>query len=324
MNRPDIHALLAITMFISSRGQTTPAEIAGHLDVPVESVIDGIWSIHTAETAPGFYFLNLTLDTVDDGDEDVLLPDSSVSIEFVDSDPAIYVSAGELIVALHLLDQLMTIIDPDSEQGQSLVHIRARLAQAARDHSIGIAEPAMPEAAPTVLSSLWSALSHHREVTMAYSRSDGIRSKVTTQYVKPIAIVSEGRGYLAALHGKKDVRWYRLDRIAHVELGQVLSADDQARADRVLKRLDMPVPDGGIEVTLVARRSGLWLSETIPCVVTGDDPLRITVRSVSDDWIRTLAILLGRDLIDIEPADVKQRVVGAAREILEHYCAQVG
>lgn len=322
MSKPDVVLLTAITTYITNAKQTSIGEIADVFDLKLENAIDAIKTILFTEVEDrvGRYYLDFHVDAqeTEDGTDVIYSEDDEITYQPTKyDDPHVYLTVGEAAVSIEMLDQLLKLVAPDSPSAESLLSVRGKLHDAT-GQIIG-AEPPTSRGSKDVLTTVWDALRHSKELIFQYHSPEEYGEKVTERTVIPCAVVSEYEGYLAALQDKKDLRWFRLDRMSHARTGKTFTTTDANRARRTLRRQPDTHPIGGTTVTFTTKPSAVWFAESTPgaTMVAGDNSIRITVQAISTTWVRNCALKIGTDLLDIEPADMKAAVVEQARRILE-------
>lgn len=322
MAKPDVVLLTAITSFIVNTRQTTIGEIAEVFDLKIDDAIEAVKILFMTEvpTRANSYFVDFVLDSdeSEDGTDLVYTADDSISYSPSDyDDPRVYLSHGEAAVSIEMIDQLLKLLDSESEGAESLRTVREKI-RTGVGGTIG-AEPPEPRGAQDVLSAVWEALRESRRLTFDYHGPGELGEKVTSRTVIPCAVVSETEGYLAALQDKKHLRWFRLDRISNARTGEPVSQTEANRARRMIRDHPQTHPADGFEVTFTVKPGAAWFAEATPGAVVAarDDALDITFTAASITWARGSAIKIGTDLIDIAPADVKSAIVSQARAILE-------
>lgn len=320
MPRPDVPTLLSIATFIQARGTTTFAEIAEHFSLSVDDVIPAVTAMYMTETSSGQYFLDVTIDVEDDDDEaiDVVYHPTDVITALDHSDvPSIYLTAGEAVVACHLLDRVLGIVEPDAEPAQTLRELRHKLSKAARGGGVNVPEPAVSQASRRTLTAMWRALREGRHLEVTYHKPDDTIDTPERVTITPAGIASYHRTYLGSVTGPKKLKWYRLDRMSDAEVTGPVDATHRDRGRRAFKNHDIGNITGQT-VTLRTTRAGRWLAESLPHAVLRDhdSELEIELSISSLAWLRYTCLMLGDDLLDISPPEVRTQIRESAAEIL--------
>jgi proteasome accessory factor C len=171
------------------------------------------------------------------------------------------------------------------------------------------------------------ALREHKRLDLTYDVAS--RAETTRRMVDPLRVfVLDGYGYLDAwCYSAGDLRTFRLDRIAAVEVTEV---DAEKHPGVVLKDLSVgwfdALKDAPL-VTLELRPWATWIAEYYPTesvVPRGDGGATVTLRVTDPAWLRGLLLRLGGGARVIAPPDAGQSAAEAAREALDQYAAIFG
>ncbi|WP_241698502.1 helix-turn-helix transcriptional regulator [Flaviflexus huanghaiensis] len=322
MAKPDVVLLTSMAAFIINTRQTTVGEIADVFDLSLTNTVDALKTLMLTEveSRPGFYFIEIAVDTEDDDDDSDLVFARDNWVTYTPTkydDPLVYLTLGEAAVSIGMIDQVLKLLHPGSDAAESLRTVREKI-RSATGGTVG-AEPPVPDSSQDVLDCTWQALRESRRLTFDYHGPGGLTEKVTTRTVIPCAVLSETDGYLAALQDKTELRWFRLDRMSNASVGEAVSSTEANRARRTLKKNSDPKPIDGFAVTFTVKTGAAWFAESTPGahVTSHGDRLDITVRAVSTTWVRESALKIGTDLLDINPPEVRQAVAEQARAMLE-------
>jgi proteasome accessory factor C len=154
------------------------------------------------------------------------------------------------------------------------------------------------------------------------------RAETTRRLVDPLRVfVLEGYGYLEAwCYSAQDLRTFRLDRIAGVEVTEV----PVDRHDVQLKDLSTGWFDTlrtAALVTLELQPGAAWVAEYYPTeqVVPHDDGgLTVALRVTDPAWLRSLLLQLGGGARVVSPEGAGDSAAQAAQEALDQYDALFG
>ena len=171
-----------------------------------------------------------------------------------------------------------------------------------------------------VLAAVRSALQDKRRLHLAYVSATDTRSE---RDVDPITLESDGShmALVAWCLSAKAERSFRLDRIESVQVLDVPAI--RHRTSRAKKRHDTSRPEGDRpRATLTLRPTGRWLVEQIPCISqkeTTEGGLKVVVEGRDRTWLIGLVLSVGRHLIAVEPDNLAQDAVDAAKQALTWY-----
>jgi proteasome accessory factor C len=178
------------------------------------------------------------------------------------------------------------------------------------------------EADPEILAEVERAVAGHLRTTLEYY-SFG-RDERTRRDVDPRVLTAEaGHWYLLGwCHRAGDLRWFRVDRIASLEVSDlVVDPVDDVPADGP----DVSSADRTVE--LVLGPDGAWVADTYPTVAVDDlggDRQRVVLRVAATPWLERLLLRLGPtvEARDAESGDPVLPVAArAAERILRRYGA---
>ncbi|GEM_PF-4288748 len=326
MKRPSLVDLLALTHFLSEHRLSTPAEIAETFGWTVPFTIAGVRELLAAEPRDaGHYGLTMWIHEDDDDDDlaDVHI-DADSLIESSTSDPPLTrLTPAETIVVVHLVDQVLALTPADSQPGEDLRELRAKIVEAGRQAGMASMIPSErpPEASPGVLRAIDEAMAANRRLEFNYHRGSGTHEAVSHRVVVPHSVVWESRTYLLAGDGTRSVRKYRLDRMSDARVS------DQPFDRTELKRAQWALDDAneitGERVTLRISRHASWFRDFIgDCEVTpvpeAPDLLDVSFVCANHEFLRLCAIRLGHHLHGIEPPDVAAQVIAECQELAAH------
>jgi predicted DNA-binding transcriptional regulator YafY len=132
-----------------------------------------------------------------------------------------------------------------------------------------------------------------------------------------------GRWYLEAwCHRAEDVRLFRVDRVAGVEL---LDLDGTPPPEAVSRDADERLftpSDDDLLVTLEVEPRGRWVAEYYPVEGTEElagGRLRVTLKVANPRWLPRLILRLGGAGRIVEPRELADEATSAAREALAGY-----
>ena len=246
-------------------------------------------------------------------------PDQLIDIQFWDDDASIRVidaqtldrplrfspaEAMSLLVGLRLLTQV-----PGDHDRAALASATAKL-EAAADLAQGSARVADDPAEGTA-ATLASAIAQGRAVRIVYAGAS--RDVVTERIVDPGEILRHsGRSYLAAwCRDAGAERTFRLDRVRSVQI-----LDEAARPHTAVASVG---PAEGLAVTLRVAPRSRWLLETLDASMedaTSSGEQVATIVVADPEWLIRLVLGQGGGLEVLQPADVRDRVRGAAELLL--------
>jgi proteasome accessory factor C len=248
--------------------------------------------------------------------------------------------------ALALITGLRTLIDVPGFAGEQdrealtgalakLTEAAGEAAHASRALSVDLARDAGADRggdtaardASEVLAVLREALRHpggRRRLRLHYLVPS--RDETTERDVDPMRLLTvDARWYLEGwCHRAGGVRMFRVDRVV---TARVLDADgtppEQAVARDVDDGLFTPGEDD-LVVTLEVDAQARWLLEHVPVESVeelggpgGQGRARVRLRTPDDRWLRRLLLPLGGAAVVVDPPEVAEGLVRAARTALE-------
>lgn len=300
---------IAILTYLASNSPTL-RELAKHFKTQPERMRNELMGLFTTEyDVGGHYETPVDVDIPEDLDEEVFLIDNQTDVF-----PAL--TLAEIISLLALIDDMYGSVD--SATRSQLTRLRERMSAAAAD--AGFEDALWP--APTVnletgvADDLVRAIDQRRLIAVDYIKmGDGLTVRTDRAIVAPVSVTTGFHPLLIAGKGT-DLRTYRLDRIASVEVldqtyTRALEKDIRAQ---YLDRNEF----AGHAVTLIVESRARWVVETIPVqsVTERDGRLIIDLTASSISWLRTLLIQIGDAVVAVEPPSVQQAIAREAQQYL--------
>ena len=172
------------------------------------------------------------------------------------------------------------------------------------------------------LTTMRAAVAAHRRLHLTYVVPS--RDETTERDVDPMRVLSlDGNWYLEGwCHRAQDVRLFRLDRVASVQL---LDQDGTPPTDARPRDLDSglftPGPDD-LTAVIELQPDAAWVVDYYPTgdVQRGDDgALMVSFRTADLRWLRQLTWRLGGSARVVEPASLRAEVADGARAALAAY-----
>lgn len=164
---------------------------------------------------------------------------------------------------------------------------------------------------------LATAIEHHRIVELDYR---GIKGRSVTRIHPARMRILDGRSYLDAWNPQRDAwRSYRLDRIESVTLTH---ESFEPRDD--IEQVDLGWFVGQTRsVTLTLRPRASWVAESYPVesVHETGEYLEVKMPVGSPQWLVSLILRLGADVVAVSDQTLAAQVRQLAREALAHYGA---
>lgn len=206
--------------------------------------------------------------------------------------------------------------DVDPALGPAVAKLTAALGPGADD----AVEVSLGEADPAVLAAVQRAVADRRRIHIGYY-SFG-RDERTSRDVDPRRLVADGGHWylLGWCHRAGDLRWFRVDRIAMVEVTDVEVAPGDGE-DRDGPELD--TADRTVELLLGPEQA--WVADTYPTVeVTEADGggQRVVLRVAAEPWLERLLLRLGpgAEARDADSGDsLAPTAAAAATRVLGRY-----
>jgi proteasome accessory factor C len=225
-----------------------------------------------------------------------------------------------LVVALRTLAAI-----PGTYDRSAIERAIAKLEQAAgsaAERSTDVRVEVDADAVADVAATVRQALDEKRRVHLTYWVPG--RDETTERDVDPMRLaLADGRLYLEGwCRRAESERLFRLDRITSIEILQVAAeVPAKARSRDLSAGIFQPSPDDEL-VTVELAPAGRWVAEYYPCetVTEGDDgKLKVTLRVADRQWLRRLLLRLGGAGRVVDPPDLADEVLAAARAALSAY-----
>jgi proteasome accessory factor C len=200
----------------------------------------------------------------------------------------------------------------------ALAKLRAALGPEALGEAAGIAgaEPGTP---PEFLDDVRTARESHERLRITYvAQSTGER---TERMVEPEEVFASAGHWYAAVWDVDvdDERLLRIDRIASVDpTGERFSPHGLEGAGRAL----YTPSDRDVNVRVRLHPAARWVAEYYLARDVSEGPdgsLDVTLPTATTQWLARLFLRLGRDADVLEPAGLRDEIVGQARETLARY-----
>jgi proteasome accessory factor C len=150
------------------------------------------------------------------------------------------------------------------------------------------------------------------------------RDETTQRDVDPMRlVVAEGHTYLEGwCHRVHDVRLFRLDRIATVEVLDAPALPHPEAVPRDLSQGLFQASSSDLLATLELDPTASWVPEYYPCESVepaGDGGLRVSLRVSDPAWLRRLVLRLGGAARVLCPSELADEVRVAAAQALAAY-----
>lgn len=304
--------MLSIVTYVHHAGTVELDELAAHFDVTpaqLKKDLDTLW----CSGLPGY------------GGGDLIEVERSgdlveiTNVEHMGITQPLRLSAEEGIALLAGVEALASV--PGIEDADTIAEVREILAtalgeaaDATRDLQLEVIEDATA-VATEIATTVRAAIDQQRRLAITYvSNSD----ETTQREVDPLRIAaSEGNSYLRAWCYRADgERAFRLDRISAAEILDV-AAEDHPEISPAFSL----TPAEGEEVTVEVTSPAQWVLSEI-----GARDLEFTDRGVcatvtvgNRAWFHSLLLSLGAAVINVEPAEHRTAVQGAAARALANY-----
>ena len=258
------------------------------------------------------------------------MPDDLIDIDWADGH--VYLSNADAIArplrlgvdeALALLVGLRALADvPGLHDRDALQRTILKLEAAAGEAGQASAQVRVEVEARGPLADIRRALESGRRVHLTYFVPS--RDETTERDVDPIRVLLvDGRWYLEGwCRRAEDVRLFRLDR---VEALRVLDVPAEVPPQAALRDLDEGLFVGSPEdtmVTLLLSPAAHWVVDYYVVEAVEERPgglLLARLRVADDGWLRQLALRLGGAMQVLDPPELAEDVVSAARTALEAY-----
>ncbi len=258
------------------------------------------------------------------------LPDDLIDVDW--DDGRVYLGNADAIArplrlgvdeALALLVGLRALADvPGLHDRDALQRTLLKLEAAAGESGSASSQVRVEVEAQGPLSEVRRALTEGRRVHLTYFVP--ARDETTERDVDPMRVLLvDGRWYLEGwCRRAEDVRLFRLDRVEELSVLDVAAEVPAAAAERDLgEGLFVASPDDTL-VTLELAPPAHWVVDYYPVeevVEQAGDLLLVRLRVADDGWLRQLALRLGGALRVLDPPDLAERVMTAARTALDAY-----
>ncbi|GAB3567041.1 helix-turn-helix transcriptional regulator [Spelaeicoccus albus] len=224
-----------------------------------------------------------------------------------------------LIVGLRMLADVPGLAGKDAVDSAlaKLVEATGGLS-AARTIGVDAAEAGSAD----VLATLQRALGATRRVHISYLVP--ARDEVTERDVDPMTLTStDGHWYFEGwCHRAADVRLFRTDRITAAELLDIDGTPPERAEPKDLSTGIFVPASTDTAVTMELEPEAGWIAEYYPTdedVDLGNGRRRIVLRTADTGWLRRLLPRLGGAATVIEPAEIQDGAVEAARSALNRY-----
>ncbi len=305
--------LLALVPYLLARPGVAVAEVAGVFGVSEDRLrkdLDLLWVCGLPGHGPGDL-----IDVEFEGDTITLLEPAGVTRPLrLTVDEAL-----ALVVALRALAETPGLGERDALD-RALVKVeRAAGASAAPAERVAVAV----EGDERVLPVVEDALARRRRLHLRYFVPG--RDETTERDVDPMRLVwAEGRPYLEAWCRRAEgVRLFRLDRVAALEVLDVVAAPPPGAASRDLSQGVFTPGPQDVPVVLALGPGAHWVVDHHVCdaVEESGEPGVLLVRLRTPDlrWVRRLVLRLGDQGRVVAPAELADAVRDAARQALTAY-----
>lgn len=228
--------------------------------------------------------------------------------------------ATALIVGLRTLATV-----PGLEERDAVDRALAKLVDAAGDAGLAgnRVQVALETAVPSeTLSTARAALADHKRLHLRYVVPS--RDETTERDVDPMRVVSiDGNWYLEGwCHRAEDVRLFRLDRVADIQVLDVDGTPPTTASPRDLDgELFVPGPDD-LHAVLSLAPEAAWVVDYYPVdtvETAADGSLTASIRTADLRWLRQLMWRLGGAARVLQPASLRADVEAGAAEALADY-----
>lgn len=258
------------------------------------------------------------------------MPDDLIDIDWADGH--VYLTNADAIArplrlgvdeALALLVGLRALADvPGLHDRDALQRTIVKLEAAAGEAGEASAQVRVEVEARGPLADVRFALESGRRVHLTYFVPS--RDETTERDVDPIRVLLvDGRWYLEGwCRRAEDVRLFRLDRVEALTVLDVpAEVPPQAALRDLGEGLFVGSPDDTL-VTLLLAPPAHWVAEYYAVDEVEERPgdlLLVRLRAGDDGWLRQLALRLGGAMQVLDPPQLAEDVVSAARTALEAY-----
>ncbi len=318
--------LLALVPWLRAHDGITIEQAAAHFGVSEEQLTTDLWQLIVCGI-PGYG------------------PDQLVDIQFWDDDRIHVLDpvaleqplrlTPEEVSALHMGLRVLAQV-PGSHDVRAIVTAMAKLESAGTPPiPMDIGAPEDPE----IVAILHAAMAEDQRVEIDYAPGD--RDRVETRRIAPHASYTvDGVVYLQAwCERAEDIRTFRLDRVHAARPvsrdstdgsdSQEVSRPESRAEDRSARApLGRPAPAGLATALVRIAPQAAWVVDTEPVTVVeaaisppGGDPsdqdantITATIDYASSDWLVRWVLGFGGAITVLEPAEIRQAVVEAARQ----------
>lgn len=299
-----IERLYAITLYLLNHGKTSSSELAKYFEVSVRTIQRDIDSLCMAGIpiisfagAAGGYEISERFKL----DKHFATPDD---FSYIMTALKGFVSATNDNKAKKTLEKISSISKSD-------------------DKGIILDFSVLREKDENVFQLLQSAVIKKREVKFTYTNNDNVTH---THTVEPIAVIYRWYAWylLAYSKVKDDYRTYKLVRMRDLKITDEPFVKEHESAEVILNRTDKVDSRKYRSVTVKCKKAVIprvteYLKGTvIKEFPNGDALMNLTVVENEQLWLGTL-LSLGDNVRIIEPEDIRQRIVIAAKRIVELY-----
>lgn len=311
--------LLALITYLSDNPGVPVAEVAAHFGVGEAQVLSDVNLLWVAGT-PGYFpddLIDFSYDAFERGL--ITLTDPREMHRPLRLGPT---EAIALLAALRSLEQL-----PGLPEEAAVASARAKLTAAAGEAAAAATAVDVRLPRPRegdLLAALRGAVRQRRMVHLRYVSGADV---VTERDVDPGELFNDGeRWFLRAwCHRVDDVRHFRLDRVLRAEVLDLAAEEHpelRGRAERDATGAEPALSAEDPLVTLELAARSRWVAEGLPVEsieAVGADWVRVRLRVVSENWIRSLVLALGADVRTVRPSPLARSIAETARAAAREY-----
>jgi predicted DNA-binding transcriptional regulator YafY len=258
------------------------------------------------------------------------LPDDLIEVDW--DDGHVFLSNADAIArplrlgvdeALALLVGLRALTDvPGLHDRDALQRTLLKLEAAAGESAAASSQVRVEVEAQGPLGELRRALSDGRRVHLSYFVP--ARDETTERDVDPMRVLLvDGRWYLEGwCRRAEDVRLFRLDRVDALTVLDLPAEVPPIAAERDLAEGLFVASPEDTPVILELAPPAHWVADYYPVDQVDEvagDLLLVRLRVADDGWLRQLALRLGGSLRVLDPPELAENVVAAARSALTAY-----
>lgn len=314
--------MVAITLLLQARGKMTAERLSQIMDVSVRTIyrdIDTLTLAHvpvTMDRGPGggFYL-----------PEDYRLDPATFT-----SEEAVALAVGGSIAGGY------RIFESDDGLRRALVKLEAALppeyrgdVQAARDRLLfdttgWYRQPVSPAGTPH-LETLRAALWGSRQLDITYQKPREVAEETRGRRVEPYGLVCKaGVWYLVAYcHTRHDVRTFRVDRILDLSVREEAvrprkNFNLQEYWEAAQRRFRDEMPSVRVRMRVSSQAGRRWLREAV-VRNWSEDVFEVEFTAPCLEMAVAYALSCGSDAIVIDPPEVRDGVIQAARAVLNGY-----